>query len=111
MNWIDRRREAYRIVFLQPTRPEPVPVTRWQRLLHLFHVEHAVGIPTPPAELVLADLAWRCHAFDSTTCYGADGHIDTAATLKAEGRREVWLIIQNYLNVDPQPLQNQETPE
>lgn len=52
----------------------------------------------PLAETVLKDLARFCRAHESTF------HTDARAHAVAEGRREVWLRIQNHLNLSPEQL-------
>jgi len=52
----------------------------------------------PVAEHVLKDLARFCRAHESTA------HIDTHAAARLDGRREVWLRIQNHLNLSPDQL-------
>lgn len=52
----------------------------------------------PLAEVVLKDLARFCRAHESTF---AD---DPRAHALAEGRREVWLRIQNHLELSPDQL-------
>lgn len=52
----------------------------------------------PVAEDVLRDLARFCRANVSTF------HENDRAHALAEGRREVWLRIQNHLNLSPQEL-------
>ena len=47
----------------------------------------------PQAEIVLADLARFCRAHESTF------HPDARAHAVAEGRREVWLRIQEHLKL------------
>lgn len=47
---------------------------------------------------VLADLAKFCRANESTF------HQDPRVHAVAEGRREVWLLIQNYLNLSIEEL-------
>ncbi len=52
----------------------------------------------PYAEVVLKDLARFCRAHESTFMP------DDRAHALAEGRREVWLRIQNHLNLSPDEL-------
>ena len=52
----------------------------------------------PPGEAVLRDLASFCRANESTF------HEDARLHAVAEGRREVWLRIQNHLNLSPADL-------
>lgn len=52
----------------------------------------------PYSENVLKDLARFCRAHESTF------HTDPRAHAVAEGRREVWLRIQNHLKLTPDQL-------
>ena len=52
----------------------------------------------PLAETVLKDLARFCRAHESTF------HVDQRAHAVAEGRREVWLRIENHLRLSPDQL-------
>ena len=52
----------------------------------------------PLADVVLRDLARFCRAHESTF------HVDPRAHAVAEGRREVWLRIQNHLKLTPDEL-------
>lgn len=52
----------------------------------------------PNAEIVLADLARFCRAHESTF------HENARAHALAEGRREVWLRLQNHLRLSPDEL-------
>lgn len=53
----------------------------------------------PAGNLVLQKLAPFCRANESCAVPG-----DTDRTMLLEGRREVWLLIQNYLNLEPAEL-------
>lgn len=60
---------------------------------------------SPAGEHVLADLQRFCRANRTTiTVSQQSGMIDTHAMAVAEGRREVWLRIQNHLNLDEAKL-------
>lgn len=52
----------------------------------------------PLADVVLKDLARFCRAHESTF------HTDARAHAVAEGRREVWLRIQNHIRLSPDEL-------
>lgn len=52
----------------------------------------------PVAAGVLKDLARFCRAHESTA------HTDTHAAARLDGRREVWLRVQNHLNLSPDQL-------
>lgn len=53
---------------------------------------------SPAGQRVLEDLAKFCRA--NTTCFDPDPRIHAVL----EGRREVWLRIQNHLNMTPEDL-------
>lgn len=53
-------------------------------------------------QIVLRDLAKFCRASDTTAVFSqASGMIDPNATLMAEGRRETFTRICNFLKLDP----------
>lgn len=62
------------------------------------------GTLTVHAKAVLMDLRQFCRASETCVVVAKDGHIDTHATILAEGRREVLLRIQHYLNLDDDAL-------
>lgn len=53
---------------------------------------------SPSSQIVLSDLARFCRADKSTF------HKDARASAVLQGRREVWLRIQNYLQLTPEEL-------
>jgi hypothetical protein len=53
---------------------------------------------------MLDDLREFCRADTSCVIIGANGQVDTHATLLAEGRREVWLRIQSILTLSDEAL-------
>jgi len=64
--------------------------------------------------MAMEDLAEFCRADRSCVIFSKDGRVDTHATAVAEGRREVYLRIQQTLNLtDAQllALRNQEETE
>lgn len=73
-----RRREAYRALFLGGG---------------------ADGL-SQDAEIVLADLRRACCADRPTTRTSVGGAVDPIATAMNEGKREVWLRIQQALRLD-----------
>lgn len=58
----------------------------------------------PPGELILADLARFCRAEES--CF----HQDPRVHAVLEGRREVWLRIQEHLKLSPEELEARHLP-
>jgi hypothetical protein len=65
----------------------------------------AQGRFTPAQELVLADLKRFCHA--ETPCFDPDARIHAFR----EGRREVWLRKQTFLNLTDRQLADIKEPE
>lgn len=100
MNWLFRRAQAYRIVFLQAG--DKPAGRRWRTFFR-----PPFGVPTPAGQEVLADLAWRGNLFSPTTRYKSDGSIDVIASAKMEGKRELVLQILKYLHIDPMTLIDQ----
>ena len=73
----------------------------WEQVRRvLMRRRHAYNVTfrSPLGEEVLRDLARFCRAHESTF------HTDARALAMAEGRREVWLRIQNHLNLTPDEL-------
>lgn len=66
---------------------------------------------TPQASRVLVELREFCRANETCVVVGKDGHIDTHATILAEGRREVWLRIQSLLNLSDEALFKLRNPD
>lgn len=58
----------------------------------------------PANQEVLADLAQFCRAAETTLVSGADNRLDTERSLVLQGRREVWIRLQNHLNLSPADL-------
>lgn len=58
-----------------------------------------VGGDVNAGRLALDDLSEFCRADRSCVVFGKDGRVDTHATAVAEGRREVFLRIQQMLNL------------
>ena len=68
------------------------------------------GVLTPDAQVVLTDLARFCKANSSTLMISPIGRtVDPLATVYAEGKREVFLRIQNILKLDEANLINADT--
>ncbi len=73
----------------------------WEQVRRvLMRRRHAYNVTfrAPLGEEVLRDLARFCRAHESTFNPNARAHA------MAEGRREVWLRIQNHLNLTPDEL-------
>lgn len=63
------------------------------------------GKATPKqAKPILDELREFCRADVSCVIVAKDGHIDTHATAVAEGRREVWLKIQQILTLTDEQI-------
>lgn len=73
------------------------------RLLDKRHDYRAVFMSerklTVSGERVLLDLARFCHSHKTTTQRSVSGQIDPIASAIAEGRRQVYLRIANFLQV------------
>lgn len=69
-----------------------------QRLLSRRRTAYVKTFANPVGEEVLRDLAKFCRATEST--FNADPRIHAVL----EGRREVWLRIQTYLNLSDEEL-------
>lgn len=64
------------------------------------------GELTPPARTILVDLQRFCYANRPTIKVSpTTGQVDPYAMAVAEGRREVWLRINEYLKLDDRDLQ------
>jgi hypothetical protein len=83
MNWLFRRAQAYRAVFLKPD-----------------------GSPNPPGAQVLAHLARFCRHNKPSASYDNTGRIDPFAMARMDGRREVFQLIQEHLHLDASTLIN-----
>lgn len=93
-----RRVEAYRHCFLMA---QDAPKT-WRDRLEAWL--RPSGKPTPHGEQVLADLARFCRATKPTSVYLEGGAVDPIASARMDGRREVWLWINEYLHLDHKTL-------
>ena len=60
--------------------------------------------PTREGAILLAELRAFCRADVTCVVVGKDGHIDTHATMVAEGRREVWTRLHELLELDDQAI-------
>jgi hypothetical protein len=104
MNWQWSLALAYRTVFLHAG-DKPVPEGKWwQRLL--AGARPTFGRPTPASEAILADLAYFCRANRPSIEWTHDGAIDPLACARLEGRREVWLRINEALHLAPEVILN-----
>ncbi len=75
-------------------------------------VKPLFGDPKPASKIVLAHLARFCRAHKPTSCYTTFGAVDPIASARMDGRREVWLIITEHLNLDDRILMNlEESPD
>jgi hypothetical protein len=101
--------QAYKILFLQAgDKPQP---KGWLARLESW-LRPPFGVPTPPGQLVLNDLAWRACMYDPTTRFDNAGRVDAIQTARMEGKRELFLAILTYLNLDPNTLlQNEGEPD
>lgn len=75
----------------------------WRRTSHAVRACFlgSDGKPTPDGAVVLGRLAKFCHANRSTTKVSlVHQQVDPIASAMAEGRREVWLMLQQYLTLN-----------
>lgn len=86
LDFLRQRRYAFQLTFGTPKRA--------LRLRQAFL--NAFG--TPSGQMVLADLEKFCRA--NETCFDTDARVNAAL----EGRREVWLRIQQHLNLSAEDL-------
>ena len=78
-----------------------VKVTQAARLCLM---EPSGTTPTRDGAILLAELRTFCRADVTCVVVGKDGHIDTHATMVAEGRREVWTRLRELLDLDDQAI-------
>ena len=78
---------------------------RYLTLREHFRALFLVGSRKPDhVKTVMDDLREFCRADQSCVIVAKDGHIDTHATAVAEGRREVFLRIQQTLTLSDETL-------
>ena len=81
---------------------------RWKvkvaQAARLCLMEPSGTIPTTDGAILLAELRTFCRADVTCVVVGKDGHIDTHATMVAEGRREVWTRLRELLELDDQAI-------
>ncbi len=75
-------------------------VSNFRRKLHgkIFSYNKVFEPNSPHTHEVLKDLAWFCRAHSPTF------HADARIHAMLEGRREVWLRIQEYLQLDMEEI-------
>lgn len=66
--------------------------------------QYAFSYTSGHGRLLLDDLARFCRANETCVVIGADGHVDKERSLILEGRREVWLRIQQHIHLDDAQL-------
>ena len=62
------------------------------------------GKPNENAKIVLEDLMKFCHVNETCLMISSQGTVDPLATVHAEGRREVFLRLNEFLNITQQQL-------
>lgn len=77
---------------------------RWWNLREAYRAVFRRNATPQQTKTVIDDLAEFCRASESCIVIGRDGHIDTHATAVCEGRREVFLRIQQTLNLSDDAL-------
>ena len=65
----------------------------------------------PATQNMLIDLADFCRASESCVALDANGKVDVERSLILEGRREVWLRMQNHFNLTTKQLYRLSTGE
>lgn len=74
------------------------------RILRRRSHYRAVFRPGASTDVVLADLKRFCFGNKPTVIHGANGAIDSHASIAAAARQEVWLRIINHLHIDDAQL-------
>ena len=69
------------------------------------------AIEQPATQNMLIDLAEFCRASETCVVTDEQGKVDETKTFIMEGRREVWLRIQNHLNLTTKQLYRLSTGE
>lgn len=78
---------------------------RWLNLRRVYRAFFLKDVREPRVvKTLLDDLREFCKADQTCVVVAKDGHIDTHATLLAEGRREVFLRIESVLNLEDEAL-------
>lgn len=67
-------------------------------------VNYQLAVAQPAMQEMMIDLAKFCRANDTCVALDKNGSVDEAMTKILEGRREVWLRIQQHLNLTTQQL-------
>lgn len=62
------------------------------------------GTLGPQAEIVLADLRRACCVDRSALVFDNTGRVDPIASARNEGRREIWIRIQQCLHLDDETI-------
>jgi hypothetical protein len=104
VNWQFTFAQSCRIVFLQAGDKVAPSGSWWRRLL--AGARPVFGRPTPPGEVVLADLAAFCRIHKPSLEWSHDGAIDPIACARLEGRREVFLRINEALHLPMEVIVN-----
>jgi hypothetical protein len=97
------RVHAFRLVFGLSSGRVPRFLVRPARALGLICFADD-GSLLPPARIVLGELARFCRASKPTVEYDAKGRVDPLASARMDGRREVFLWIQEHLHLDDRTL-------
>ena len=67
-------------------------------------INYQLACNQPAMQEMLFDLAQFCRANETCVVLDSNGRVDEAFTKIVEGRREVWLRIQQHLNLNTQQL-------
>lgn len=74
------------------------PLDAIRKFIYGRRLDYVQTFTSEPGRRVLEDLSTFCRANDTTF------HTDPRLSALQEGRREVWLRIQNHLNLSPEEL-------
>ena len=80
---------------------------RAARLFEFFKrrgINYKLAANQPAMQEMLIDLSWFCHANETCVMLDKEGRCDEKLTWMREGRREVWLRIQQHTNLNAQQL-------
>ena len=77
---------------------------RWFDFFKRRGVTYKLAANQPAFQDMLIDLAVFCRANETCIVKDAQGKVDKDQTLILEGRREVWLRIQNHTKLNAQQL-------
>ena len=77
---------------------------RWFDFFKRRKINYQLAANQPAMQELLIDLAVFCRANETCVVKDMHGKVDMDRTMMLEGRREVWLRIQEHLNLNIQQL-------